>query len=52
MRINIKTKKPIKDKDVKALYVIGYALEKLASPRMKIPTLEFFYSKLKDNLSA
>jgi hypothetical protein len=43
MRINIKTKKPIKDKEIKALFIIGYALE-LISPRMIRPTLEFFVS--------
>lgn len=43
MRINIKTKTPVKDKEIKALYIIGYAFE-LISPRMIKPTLDFIAS--------
>ena len=42
MRINIKIKgKPLRDKEIKALYIIRYALE-LCSVRMIKPTLDFF----------
>ena len=41
MRINIKTTKPVKDKELKAMYIIGYALG-LVSKRMIEPTLSFF----------
>lgn len=42
MRINIKIKgKPLRDDEVKALYIINYALQ-LCSKRMILPTLEFF----------
>lgn len=41
MRIQIKTTNPIKDGDVKALFIIGYALS-LCKERMIIPTLQFF----------
>lgn len=43
MRINIKTKTKIKDKEIRALYIIGYAFE-MISARMIKPTLEFFAS--------
>jgi len=43
MRINIKTKVKIKDREIRALYIIGYAFE-MISPRMIKPTLEFFAS--------
>ena len=41
MRIEIKTKSPVKDRDIKAIYLIGYAL-KLVDKRMIKPTLEYF----------
>jgi hypothetical protein len=41
MRINIKTDKPVKDSEMRAMYIIGYAF-KLISPRMIKPTLDFF----------
>jgi len=44
MRINIKTEGKLKDSDLKALYIIGYAL-KMISDRMIMPTLEFFASR-------
>lgn len=45
MRIQIRTNKPIKDKDILALYMISAALEP-CSTRMKIATLQFFADKL------
>lgn len=44
MRINIKTEGKLKDSDLKALYIIDYAL-KIVSARMIIPTLDFFVSR-------
>lgn len=44
MRIDIKTDKPIKDKEIRALYLIAYAFEHLISARMVKPTLDFFAS--------
>lgn len=45
MRINIKIKgKKIKDRDIKALYIIRYALESI-EPRMIKPTLDFFNNR-------
>lgn len=44
MRINIKTKARIKDKEIKALYVISAGM-KLVSPRMIKPTLEFIVGR-------
>ena len=41
MRIEIKTKTPVKDKDIKAMYVIAYAFS-LLEKRMIKPTLEYF----------
>lgn len=41
MRLDIKTGTPIKDRDVKALYVIHAALC-MCQERMIIPTLRFF----------
>lgn len=43
MRINIKTDRRIKDKEIRAMYIIAYAF-KLISTRMIKPTLEFFAS--------
>jgi hypothetical protein len=40
MRINIKTKTPIKDNDIKALYLLREAM-KLSSDRMKLANLNF-----------
>ncbi len=44
MRINIETDKPVKDKDLKAMYILGYAFE-LVSKRMIKATLGFFVDK-------
>jgi len=41
MRIEIKINQQVPYTEVRALYVISYAL-KLLSPSMVIPTLEFF----------
>ena len=40
MRIEIKTKEPIKDNDIKALYLIKYAML-ISSERMKLANLQF-----------
>lgn len=40
MRIEIKTKTPVKDKDIKALYLLKEAL-KMSSPRMLDANLKF-----------
>lgn len=45
MRINIKTKKPIKDRDLKAMYIIQHALS-FVSLNMKVATLQYFADKL------
>lgn len=45
MRINIKTKKPLKDKEIKALYIISYAIGLISKDMVK-PTLEFFADKI------
>lgn len=46
MRIEIKTgKKPVKDKDIRALYLISHALDN-STERMKYHNLNFFVDKL------
>jgi hypothetical protein len=40
MRIEIKTNGPVKDKDVRALYLIKHALE-MSTPRMVDANLKF-----------
>lgn len=50
MRIEIPTgKKPVKDKDIKVLYILDYAM-KLSSDRMLKANLEFVISKHKKRL--
>jgi hypothetical protein len=45
MRVNIKTKgKPIKDADIKALYLLDHAL-KISSDKMRQANLNFVLSK-------
>jgi hypothetical protein len=44
MRIEIKTNGPIKDKDIKALYLIKKAME-MSSPRMRKANLKFVADK-------
>ena len=41
MRIEIKTNKPIRDREMKGMYLINHAF-KLISPRMIKPTLDFW----------
>lgn len=51
MRVEIKTKgKPITDKDVRALYIIGYGLNESSSD-MKLENLKFFVDKMGYNLT-
>jgi len=46
MRIEIKTTgKPIKNKDIRALYIILYALDN-SSPHMKVANLQYFADRL------
>lgn len=40
MRIDIKTKTPVKDKDIRALWILSYAMS-LVSERMIYATLQF-----------
>lgn len=50
MRIEIKAgSKPIRDNDIKALYVLDYAM-RLSSDRMLLANLEFAISKYKNKL--
>lgn len=44
MRIDIKTKTPVKDQDIKALYLLQHAME-ISSPRMRKANLDFITSK-------
>jgi hypothetical protein len=45
MRINIKTGgKPIKDKDIKALYILNYAMQ-ISTDKMLKANLDFVLSK-------
>jgi hypothetical protein len=44
MRLDIKTKGPVKDKDVKALYILSAALN-LSTPRMRKANLDFVLAK-------
>lgn len=44
MRINIPTKKKIVFNDVRALYIIDFAL-RLCGERMIVPTLQYFADK-------
>lgn len=46
MRIDIKTNGPVKDNDVRALYLIQKAME-ISSPRMRKANIEFVKSKWK-----
>jgi len=45
MRINIKTNGIVKDKDVKAVYLLDYALSKLSTKRMLKANLDFVLGK-------
>jgi len=44
MRIDIKTKGPVKDNDIRALYLLEEAM-KLSTPRMKRANLKFVMGK-------
>jgi hypothetical protein len=44
MRIEIKTKTPVKDNDIKALYLLQKAME-ISTPRMRKANLNFIISK-------
>jgi hypothetical protein len=49
MRVNIKTKGRVKDKDIKALYLMNHALN-ISSAKMRIENLKFIVGKLGYNL--
>jgi hypothetical protein len=42
VRIEIVTQEPVRDVQIRALYVIKYALTKMLEERMIVPTLKFF----------
>jgi len=46
MRIDIKTKGKVSDPDVRALYIIEYAM-KISSPKMRSANISFIKSKWK-----
>lgn len=46
MRIEIKTKEPVRDKDIKALYLIKHAL-RMSTPRMVDANLKFAIESFK-----
>lgn len=55
MRIDIKTKGKVKDNDVKAVYLLDHAINKLSSKRMLKANLDFVLNKygfkvIKENL--
>lgn len=41
MRVDIKTDKRIVDRDIKALYILNFALNNFSTPKMKIANLRF-----------
>jgi len=45
MRVNIITKGKVKDKDIRALYLLQHALD-ASTPRMKIVNLSFIADKM------
>lgn len=45
MRIEIKTNGPVKDIDIKALYLIAEAMKISSSPKMQKANLNFFIDK-------
>jgi hypothetical protein len=47
MRIEIKTKSPVKDNDIKALYLIRKALE-ISSPHMVVANVKFSVESFRD----
>jgi hypothetical protein len=46
MRITIKTPKRIKSDDIKALYLLVYALDNLSSEKMKVANLQYVADRL------
>lgn len=44
MRLNIKTKTPVKDKDIKALYILQHAME-ISTDRMRQANLQYIADK-------
>ena len=51
MRIEIKTNGKVSDTDVRALYLLSYALEKMSTPRMKKTNLQFIANRMGYNLT-
>ena len=46
MRIEIKTKTPVKNPDLRALYLLVHALENVGTQRMKTANLRFVADRL------
>lgn len=46
MRLTIKTNGKVSDKDVRALYTLVYALDKMSNPRMRKVNLEFVADRM------
>jgi hypothetical protein len=51
MRIQIKTTKPVKDRDIRALYLVNHALSQ-QTQKMRVETIRFFADKLGYKLAA
>lgn len=45
MRIEIKTKEPVRDPDIKALYLLDYALSRMSTPQMLCANLRYIADK-------
>lgn len=45
MRVEIKTKSPVRDNDIKALYLIKKAMELSSSDKMRLANLKFAIEK-------
>lgn len=50
MRVEIKTNGAVRDRDVKAVYLLDHVISKLSSKRMVKANLEFVLSKYGFNL--
>lgn len=50
MRVSIKTKGPVKDKDIKAIYLMNEAM-KMSSDKMREANMKFIAGKWEKNLS-
>jgi hypothetical protein len=46
MRIEIKTNGPVLDRDIKALWILCYALHVQSTPRMRVANLQFVADQL------